>query len=175
MKKTPAQLDREIAEVLAGGGSATSPFDEAKAEAARLDAEAEAAGQVLRSFPRGPTGLTPDAVRATPEYRAAKARFDKAFARQRDFNGVFVKRFAKELREERAERDRKRRSGPARSHATIAKAEKGDRVLADLTRWGIDCEQVDEVCRAFRSGDHRRAMTLARDLGWNRASKRGRS
>ena len=174
MKKTSAQLDREIAEALAGSGGSSSPFEEAKAEAARLDAEAEAAGQILRTFPRGPTGLTPDAVKATPEYRAANARFQKAFARQRDFNGVFVKRFAKELRAERAERDR-RRTGAARSHATIVKGEKGDRVLADLTSWGVDRQQVDEVRQAFRVGDHRRAMALARDLGWNRASKRGRS
>jgi hypothetical protein len=54
-------------------------------------------------------------------------------------------------------------------------AERGDRVLADLKSWGIDRELVDEVRAAFRAGDHRRAMALARDLGWNRASKRGRA
>lgn len=116
-KKSPAQLDREIAEVLAGGGS-TGAFEQAKAEAARLDAEAEAAGQELRAFPRGPTGLTPDAVRATPEYRAANARYQKAFARLRDFNAGYVKKFAKELREERAGRDRQRQGRAPQSHAT---------------------------------------------------------
>lgn len=54
-------------------------------------------------------------------------------------------------------------------------ADRGDRVLADLKRWGVDREQIDEVRVAFRSGDHRRAMALAKDLGWNRAAKRGRS
>jgi hypothetical protein len=52
---------------------------------------------------------------------------------------------------------------------------KGDRVLADLKTWGIDREQIAEVRAAFRAGDHHRAMAIARDLGWNRASKRGRT
>ena len=52
---------------------------------------------------------------------------------------------------------------------------RGDRVLADLAKWGIDRELISEVRDAFRSGNHRHAMALARDLGWNRASKRGRS
>jgi hypothetical protein len=54
-------------------------------------------------------------------------------------------------------------------------SERGARVVADLETWGIDRELVAEVRDAFRRGDHRRAMALARDLGWNRASKRGRS
>ena len=59
--------------------------------------------------------------------------------------------------------------------ASIAHSQGGDRVLADLTRWGIDKELVDEVRQAFRAGNHRKAMALARDLGWNRAAKRGRA
>jgi hypothetical protein len=54
-------------------------------------------------------------------------------------------------------------------------ADRGDRVLADLASWGIDRKQLDEVRAAFRAGDQRLAMGLARDLGWNRASKRGRA
>ncbi|MGE5732779.1 MAG: hypothetical protein ACM37U_12605 [Gemmatimonas sp.] len=109
-KKSPAQLDREIAEALAGGG-ASSAFEQAKAEGAALESELSAAEQELKVFPRGPMGLTPDAVKALPEYRAAKARVDKAFARLRAFNGVFVKRFAKELRAERAARTLARERG----------------------------------------------------------------
>jgi hypothetical protein len=63
----------------------------------------------------------------------------------------------------------------AEALSTGPHAQRGDRVLADLTSWGIDREQIDEVRAAFRAGDHRRAMALARDLGWNRASKRGRA
>jgi hypothetical protein len=51
----------------------------------------------------------------------------------------------------------------------------GARVLADLERWGVDRQLVNEVRAAFNAGDHRRAMALAKDLGWNRTSKRGRS
>ena len=57
----------------------------------------------------------------------------------------------------------------------LDRSQGGARVLADLTRWGIDKELVDEVRQAFRSGNHRKAMALARDLGWNRAAKRGRA
>lgn len=101
-KKSSAQLDREIAEALAGGTS--SPFEAAKTEQAAIEKEVDAASETLRAFPRGPMGLVPDAVKATPEYRAANARFQRAFARQREFNTVFTKRFAKELRAERASR-----------------------------------------------------------------------
>ena len=89
-------------------------YEEAKAEYDLLEAEAKATSEVLRAFPRGPTGLTPDAVRATPEYRAAKTANDTVFARQRQFNAVYVKLFAKELS---ADRD-------ARYAARAAKAAK---------------------------------------------------
>jgi hypothetical protein len=107
MKKSPAQLDREIAESLAGVGT-SSAFEEAKAEGALLEKEMAEAEAVIRAFPRGAMGLPPESVRLSPEYRAAKARTDKAFARLRAFNGVFVKRFAKELRAERDARARLR-------------------------------------------------------------------
>ena len=103
-KKSPAQLDREIAAALAARSGASNPFEEAKAERDLLEKEANAASEALQVFPRGAMGLTPDAVTATPEYQAAKARFQKAFARQREFNAVFTKRFVKELRAERAKR-----------------------------------------------------------------------
>ena len=102
-KKSPAQLDREIAEALAGAGS-SGPFEEAKAELALIEKEMAAAEEGMRAFPRGTMGLPPENVRLSPEYRAAKARTDKAFARLRAFNAVYVKRFAKELRAERAKR-----------------------------------------------------------------------
>jgi hypothetical protein len=70
------------------------------------------------------------------------------------------------------------RKTPAQLDREIADAldgaQRGDRVIADLTRWGVDSEQIGEVRQAFRSGNHRKAMAIARDLGWNRAAKRGR-
>jgi hypothetical protein len=53
----------------------------------RLDADATAAGAKLRAFPRGPTGLAPDHVKATAEYKAAKAASDAATTKYRNFNG----------------------------------------------------------------------------------------
>lgn len=108
VKKTPpAQLEREIAEALTYPASTrgSDPFEDAKAERDLIQKEVDAAGAVLRTFPKGgPLGLTPDAVRATPEFRAANARFQKAFARLRAFNTIYVKRFANEIRAERAQR-----------------------------------------------------------------------
>lgn len=79
-------------------------FTEAKALAATLDAEASRLGAILQAFPKGPMGLTPDAVRATAEWKLAKHQFDAAFAKLRNFNGAFTKAFAKEIREERRAR-----------------------------------------------------------------------
>jgi hypothetical protein len=105
------------AKTLAGASHATmstttSPaFEAAKAEGAALEAEVADAEAALKAIPgvsSGRMGLTPEHVRTSPQYRSARARFDKAFARLRAFNGVFVKRFAKELRAERDARARAR-------------------------------------------------------------------
>jgi len=87
-------------------------FTLAKVAKQHLDNECTAASEALNAVPgigSGPMGLTPDAVRATPEYRTAKAAFDAAFAALRDFNGKFNKQFAAELRAERRARDQKRK------------------------------------------------------------------
>lgn len=106
-KKTPpAQLKREIAEALARptGSGTSNPFEEAKAEHDLIEKEVEAASAILQTFPKSPLGGVRDDVRVTPEFRAANARFKKAFARLRAFNTIYVKRFAKEFRAERAKR-----------------------------------------------------------------------
>ena len=104
-KKSPVQLQREIDEVLARSQDVTrTPYEEAKAEGALLEQEVDAADALLKAFPRSPLGGTTDAARATPEFRAAHSRFQRAFAALRAFNAVFTKRFAKEIRAERAER-----------------------------------------------------------------------
>jgi hypothetical protein len=76
----------------------------AKQVKAQLEIECGLASQALRAIPgigSGPMGLTPDAVKATPEYREAKARSDATFAALRNFNGKFVKLFAAEIKAER--------------------------------------------------------------------------
>jgi hypothetical protein len=105
-RRRSAQLQREIDETIAP--APTAAFEKAKVEEALLEQEVTEAEAALKSFPRGPMGLTPDSVRATSEWRTAKARFDKAFARLRAFNAFFVKKFEKERRAERAARTRAR-------------------------------------------------------------------
>ena len=61
-------------------------------------------GKVMSSYPRLPNGLTPDAIKATPEWRKNKDAFDLASVNLRDFNKAYVKRFARELRQERDEK-----------------------------------------------------------------------
>jgi hypothetical protein len=51
-----------------------------------LEAELRRFSGILKSFPKGPMNLTPDPVKATPEWKAAKAATDKAFANLRAFN-----------------------------------------------------------------------------------------
>ena len=62
------------------------PPPHVKAAYDRLDNEDKAAGEVLKKFPRGPTGLTPDHIKNSPEYRAAKQDYEKAHNAIRNFN-----------------------------------------------------------------------------------------
>ncbi len=81
-------------------------FEEAKKLADKLDHESRQASAVLQKFPKLANGLTPDHVKATPEYKIARLASDRAFARLRDFNGFYTKKFAKEIREDRRRRGR---------------------------------------------------------------------
>lgn len=83
----------------------SSAFETAKAIRDGLDGEVARTGARLELFPKnGPMGLTPDHVKASPEFRAAKAAFDRAFANLRNFNKTYTVQFAGELRAERAAR-----------------------------------------------------------------------
>lgn len=82
-------------------------YAQAKAAADALDARLDAASAALQGFPRGLMGLTPDDVKASPEWRQAKRAYDQAFAALRAFNGPFVKRFKSEIR---ADRDARRQA-----------------------------------------------------------------
>lgn len=84
-------------------------FEEARAMSVALNARVDATGKVLQQFPKGPMGLTPDDVRATDAWKAAKREFDLAFSHLRSFNAIYVKKFKKELAAERAARYEQRR------------------------------------------------------------------
>ena len=49
-------------------------------------------------------GLTPDAVKATPEWQLAKKAYNLAFEQSRAFNKFFTKAYKKEIAAERNER-----------------------------------------------------------------------
>lgn len=76
----------------------------AKVTASLLNSDYTAAIRNFKAIPgvgSGPMGLTPDDVRARPDYRIAKQAVDKAFAELRAFNSMYVKRYRKELATER--------------------------------------------------------------------------
>lgn len=50
-----------------------------------LDKAVSDANTILQSFPRGEMGLTPDAVKATPEWQTAKEDYDRKFKSLRSF------------------------------------------------------------------------------------------
>lgn len=78
-----------------------------------LEAEQDAASKAWNAaFPRDPSwpmGLAPDSVRLSPEYRACKARYEKAAARTKAFVPGFIKRWKKEYRAMLTERREARR------------------------------------------------------------------
>lgn len=71
---------------------------------AMLEKAVSDADTVLKAFPRGPRGLTPDDVKLSRPFQDAKWAFSKAFASLQDFNALFVKKYKKELAAKRLER-----------------------------------------------------------------------
>jgi hypothetical protein len=57
----------------------------------QLEARLEIASNKLRAFPVGPTGITPDSVKASPEWRAARRAVDTAFTELREVNARLVR------------------------------------------------------------------------------------
>lgn len=81
-------------------------YEEAKRLRDEIEEEGRKVGAILNAFPKGPMNLTPDDVKATPEWRHAKDRSAALFRKLRRFNTWFVKAYAKEIREERRARER---------------------------------------------------------------------
>lgn len=77
-------------------------FEAAKAIADKLWTDSGLADRTLNAFidaqgPRGPMNLTPDRVKAMPEYQRLKNLNELAFQQLRNYNAVYVKKFKKEL------------------------------------------------------------------------------
>lgn len=80
-------------------------YNEAKAARDSAEERLKIASLVLGNYPKGVMGLTPDAVRASPQWQKDKAEYNAAFAALREINGVIVKKFRKEYHSERNARE----------------------------------------------------------------------
>lgn len=74
-----------------------STYDQDKAHQDSLYALLNAKDSALQAFPKGAMGLTPDSVKVSTLYRAAKAEYEIAFQAVRKFNAVFTKQYRKEI------------------------------------------------------------------------------
>ena len=71
-------------------------YEQAKDVRDNLEGHVSRLGAKLKEFPRLSNGLTPDSVRAKPEYGFAKRQFDLAFSDLQNFNKRFIKFFKQE-------------------------------------------------------------------------------
>jgi len=67
-------------------GHADRPINE---EQTKLEQDVDRFSKELKKFPKGPTGMTPDATKATPEWQAAKRNYDTAFQALRNYNSEY--------------------------------------------------------------------------------------
>lgn len=82
-------------------------YSQAKAHKLELEAAEKSAKDALKKYPKLENGLTPDNVRATPEWKADKKRSIGAFCELQHFNKWFLKRFKAEYLAERRARKTK--------------------------------------------------------------------
>lgn len=79
-------------------------YEEAKKHSKELNEKVNLYVNELKKFDElGLTeiGLTPDHVRALPEWKITKKNFDESFAELRNFNTWFVKTYKKEILEDK--------------------------------------------------------------------------
>lgn len=77
-------------------------FATAKAQQIEMESQCKAASLALDEFPKtGPMGLTPDGVKFSDEYRTARAAYQAALYRLQVFNACYVRRFKRELKQDR--------------------------------------------------------------------------
>lgn len=85
-------------------------FEEAKAQQEIIQSKVDECSATLKEFDKfgkGNMGVTPDHIKAMPEWKQAFQNYHAAFNQLRNFNGWYVKTFKKELRAERANRFKK--------------------------------------------------------------------
>ncbi|HEX7233902.1 MAG TPA: hypothetical protein VF243_01425, partial [Nitrosospira sp.] len=104
------------------------------------------AAAALDKFPKGPMGLTPDSVKATPEWQTAKKEADQAFAATRAANTFLLKNFPKEVRADRdAERAAKAKPAFSRSKTPAPKPQSRARVESVINSIKAKWKNAPEV------------------------------
>lgn len=84
-------------------------FDQVKKQKAQLEAESERTSCALNALSGGGSmGLTPGAVRSSPEWQTANREYALAFAALRAFNKIYMRRYKREFLEDRRQRRRAR-------------------------------------------------------------------
>ena len=74
-------------------------FDVALKYQDSLNAALDSAGSALDKYAKGGTfGLTPDHIKATPQWQADRLAFDTSMRNLREFNTVFLRNYKKEYR-----------------------------------------------------------------------------
>ena len=78
-------------------------YEQAKIARDEINAGWDAVAAELKSYPRGPMGLTLDAAKDS-RWHSLMRQSDKFRKQLQDFNRVFVKKFKKEILKERKEK-----------------------------------------------------------------------
>ena len=82
-------------------------FEQALAHKLKLEANAQTASDALNEFPSGTMGLTPDHIKQSPEFIAARAAYNAAANALKEFNKAFLKVYKKQYTKHlRAQRGR---------------------------------------------------------------------
>ena len=68
------------------------------------EAAVKAASDLLKEFPRNAAGITPDAIKASPEYQQAKMLYDAMFKRLQTYNTIFLKQHKAQYMADRSKR-----------------------------------------------------------------------
>lgn len=160
-----------------GGASSFSPeYLAARAQRDAIQAEVDQAAATLRPLSGGGAmGLTPDAMRATPEWQAARRAYDAAFARLRQFNTTFTKQFAREIRED----SRARRAAGGQGELNSDPPESGQNSGNGVGRGNgkkpdpIESPDYQERLRAVRDGGSGRDGVLPSEASRGAGSFRG--
>jgi hypothetical protein len=68
-------------------------FEQYQLELSVLTTDVKNASKAINGFAKESNGLTPDHIRALPEFQEAKSKFNIAFAKMRSFNGTISAKF----------------------------------------------------------------------------------